>query len=402
MIRNGHHGILAINTGSSSLKVALYSTGRGEGLLFSAQVNRIGIPGGSIRAFDSSGKGLLDRSSNFSDHCAALKATLQLLREANYEIGAIGHRVVHGGRYTEPQVVTPQLISALRELAPIDPDHVPQAIAAIEAMQQKAPQMPQVACFDTAFHRQMPRVAQICPLPSEFFEKGILRYGFHGLSYEYVVSELQRLDPELADGRVIIAHLGSGASMAALHHGGSRDTTMGFTPTSGLLMATRSGDIDPGVLLYLMEEKKMTAKAVNHLLNKESGLLGISGISGDMQDLLQRKNDDPRATLAVELFCARARKYLGAYAAALGGLDALVFTAGIGEHAPEIRESICSGLEFMGVKLDPVRNREHAPVISADDSQVQVRVMKANEELMIARHTARLVASERDQKRNVS
>jgi acetate kinase len=253
----------------------------------------------------------------------------------------------------------------------------------------------QAACFDTAFHRQMPQVAQVCPLPTHFYNDGILRYGFHGLSYEYVISELRRLDGKLAEGRVVIAHLGNGASMAALHQGNSVDTSMGFTPTAGLLMGTRSGDIDPGVLLYLIEEKKMSAKAVNHLLNKDSGLLGVSGISEDMQDLLERRGSDSGAALAVELFCRRAKKYLGAYAALLGGLDAVVFTAGTGEHAPDVRESICSGLEFMGLQLDPARNRESAPVISAKGSQVKVRVIRTNEELMIARHTAALLASQR-------
>ena len=285
------------------------------------------------------------------------------------------------------------VMSALREFKPIVPDHVPQAISAIETVGRGHPSLIQVACFDTAFHRQMPQAAQLCPLPARFYDDGVLRYGFHGLSYEYVISELRRLDGRLADGRVVIAHLGKGASIAALHHGKSVDTTMGFTPTAGLLMGTHSGDIDPGVLLYLIEEKKMTAKAVNHLLNKDSGLLGVSGISEDMQELLQRGKRDSRAALAIELFCLREKKYLGAYAALLGGLDAMVFTAGIGEHAPEVRERICSGLQFMGVQLDAALNLEAAPGISASDSQVKVRVIKTNEELMIARHTARLVAS---------
>jgi acetate kinase len=384
--------ILAINSGSSSLKVSLYDIDTTEQVLLAAEVRRIGIPGGRIRATDAQGKTLLDQPVNLADHAAALNTTLKWLRDRNQEINAVGHRIVHGGPdYTEPQVITRELVSALQELAPIDPDHLPQAIAAIEAVRREHPPLLQVACFDTGFHRQMPQVAQVCPLPARFHDEGILRYGFHGLSYEYVMSELCRLDDALADGRVVIAHLGNGASMAAIHRGRSLDTTMGFTPTAGLLMGTRSGDIDPGVLLYLIEEKKMTAKAVNDLLNRQSGLLGISGVSEDMQDLLERKQRDSRAALAVELFCVRAKKYLGAYASLLGGLDVVVFTAGIGEHAPEIRERICSGLEFMGLKLDPARNCENAPVISAKNSQVKVRVIRTNEELMIARHTARLV-----------
>jgi len=392
MVQDGQQRILAINSGSSSLKVSLYRVAESEEILLSVEIRRIGIPGGRMVVTDAQGKTLLDHSMEFADQAAALKTTLGWLREQHQEIHAVGHRVVHGGpHYTEPQTVTPELLSVLHELIPLDPDHLPQAIAAIEAVRREHPSLPQVACFDTAFHRCMPKVAQLCPLPMRFYEEGVLRYGFHGLSYEYVMSELRRLDGALADGRVVVAHLGNGASMAAIHRGVSQDTTMGFTPTAGLLMGTRSGDIDPGVLLYLIEEKKMTAKAVNSLLNKQSGLLGISGISEDMQDLLEREKKDSRAALAIELFCLRAKKYLGACAAAFGGLDLVVFTAGIGEHAPEIRERICSGLGFMGLELDPGRNRENAPVISAKRSQVEVRVIKTNEELMIARHTARLI-----------
>jgi acetate kinase len=389
--------ILAINSGSSSLKVALYEIDKTEKLNVAIRVRRIGIPGGRIRASDAQGETLLDREVNLPDHVAALSAVLQWLGHEKHEILAVGHRVVHGGpHYSEPQVITEAVMSALRELTPIDPDHMPQAISAIETVKREHPSLMQAACFDTAFHRHMPLVAQVCPLPSQFYDDGVLRYGFHGLSYEYVISELRRLDGELADGRVVIAHLGNGASMAALHQGHSVDTSMGFTPTAGLLMGTRSGDIDPGVLLYLLEEKKMSAKEVNHLLNKDSGLLGISGISEDMQDLIEHADDNCRAGLAVELFCFRAKKCLGAYAALLGGLDVVVFTAGIGEHAPEVRERICSGLQFMGLQLDPARNRETAPVISAKTSQVKVRVIKTNEELMIARHTARLMGSQRN------
>jgi acetate kinase len=385
--------ILAINSGSSSLKIGLYEIDKVEKVLVSIEVRRIGIPGGRIQATDALGKTLVDRQVDFPDQAAALNTTLRWLRDEHYEIDAVGHRVVHGGpRYSEPRVITSQLMAVLRGLTPIDPDHLPQAISAIETVKLEHPTIAQVACFDTAFHRHMPQVAQVCPLPVEFYEEGVLRYGFHGLSYEYVISELRRLDGALADGRVVIAHLGNGASMVALHQGKSMDTTMGFTPTAGLLMGTRSGDIDPGVLLYLIEEKKMSAKAVNLLLNKQSGLRGISGISEDMQDLLEREKYDSHAALAVELFCLRAKKYLGAYAAALGGLDALVFTAGIGEHAAEVRRRICSELDFMGLKLDASRNRKNAPVISEKHSKVTIRVIKTNEELMIARHTARLIA----------
>lgn len=391
MSRDRHKRVLAINSGSSSLKVSLYRIGESEQVALSVEVRRIGIPGGRIRVMNALGETLLDRDEEFPDQAAALNATLHWLKGKNHEMDAIGHRVVHGGpRYSEPHIITAELLAALRELIPIDPDHMPQAIAAIESASRQHPSLPQVACFDTAFHRRMPQVAQLCPLPARFYDEGVQRYGFHGLSYEYVLSELRRLDGALADGRVVIAHLGNGASMVALQHGRSMDTTMGFTPTAGLLMGTRSGDIDPGALLYLIEEKKMTAKAVNHLLNKESGLLGVSGISEDMQDLLERENSDSRAALAVEFFCHRAKKYLGAYAAALGGLDAVVFTGGIGEHAAEVRERICSGLKFMGLQLEPASNNRNASVISLKSSPVKVRVIKTNEEVMIARHTAKL------------
>ena len=384
--------VLAINSGSSSLKVSLYAIEEAEKLLLSLEVRRIGIPGGRIRAVDAGSRVWLDQSLDAPDHAAALRSALAWLRSQGQPIDAIGHRIVHGGpHYSEPQLVTPELIAALRDLVPLDPDHLPQAIRAIEVTEKEHPSLPQVACFDTAFHRHMPPVAQRCPLPEKFYEEGVQRYGFHGLSYEYILSELQHLEPTLADGRLVIAHLGNGASMAAVHRGHSVDTSMGFTPTAGLLMGARSGDIDPGVLLYLLEEKKMTVAEVSDLLNKQSGLLGVSGLSEDMQDLLSREKDDPRAALAVELFCQRAKKYLGAYAAALGGLDLLVFTGGIGEHAAPVREHICSGLEFMGLMMDPVANQASASVISAEKSPTQIRVVKTNEELVIARHAARLV-----------
>jgi acetate kinase len=384
--------VLAINSGSSSLKVSLYTINGGEKLLLSLEVRRIGIPGGRIRAVDNQGEVQLDEPLDAPDHAAALRFALAWLRSQKQPLDAIGHRIVHGGpHYSEPQLVTAELMAALRDLVPLDPDHLPQAIRAIEVTEKEHPSLPQVACFDTAFHRRMPPVAQRCPLPEKFHDEGVQRYGFHGLSYEYVLSELRHLEPTLADSRLVIAHLGNGASMAAVQEGQSVDTSMGFTPTAGLLMGTRSGDIDPGVLLYLLEEKKMTVAEVSGLLNKKSGLLGVSGLSEDMQDLLSREKDDSGAALAVELFCHRAKKYLGAYAAALGGLDLLVFTGGIGEHAAQVRERICSGLEFMGLVMDSAANQADAPVISTQNSQTQIRVMKTNEELVIARHAARLV-----------
>jgi acetate kinase len=303
------------------------------------------------------------------------------------DLAAVGHRIVHGGhRHREPQRVTPEVVADLRALVPIDPNHLPHAIAAIEAVGRAYPAVPQVVCFDTAFHSRMPRVARLYALPRQLAQEGIVRYGFHGLSYEYVMEELRRLDPEAFDARVVVAHLGSGASMAAVRGGVGVDTTMGFTPTGGLVMGTRSGDLDPSVPLFLLEERSLTPTEVSDLLNKQAGLLGVSGTSADMRDLLDRETDDGRA--------AQAKKFLGALAAALGGLDALVFTGGIGEHSATVRERICEGLEFLGIRLDPDRNAAHAPVISSDDATVRVRVVPTDEDLMVARHTRRLIEQE--------
>ena len=269
---------------------------------------------------------------------------------------------------------------------PLDPDHLPAAIRGIKFIAKKFPELPQVACFDTAFHSSLPKVARMYALPGNLYDQGILRYGFHGLSYEYVMGELQALEAQLASGRVIIAHLGNGASMVAVNEGKSIDTSMGFTPLEGLVMGTRSGDVDPGLLLYLLEQKKMSAKETSTMLNKESGLLGVSGTSGDMRNLLEKMQQDSRAGEAVELFCYRAKKYIGAYAAVLGGLDVLVFAGGIGERAPVVRKWICDGLDFLGVRLDALSNEANAALISSPASAVQVRVIKTNEDLMIVRH----------------
>ena len=331
---------------------------------------------------------------NFSDHGAALEAVLAWLQRnrPDLSLNAVGHRVVHGGiHYSEPHRVTPELIATLRKLVPIAPGHLPQAIQAIQVTRRIYPDLAQVACFDTAFHRRMPRIAQICPLPRHLTDEGVIRYGFHGLSYEYVIQQLRSTAPEEAEGRIIIAHLGNGASMAALRGGISIDTTMSFTPAGGLMMGTRPGDLDPGILLYLLIERGMTPDALNELINRQAGLLGVSGISEDMHDLIEKESSDGHAAEAIALFCYQARKYLGALAVALGGLDTFVFTGGIGEHAAAIRLRICESLEFLGIRLDPRRNEAHAPVISREGSLVTVRVMKTDEDLMIARHTRDLI-----------
>ena len=385
--------ILTINTGSSSLKAALYEMSEPASLKLSVEVSRLGVQDSRMQITDASGATLLDQRNELPHHHAALKALFDWLAQHGEEQGlaAVGHRIVHGGhRYRQPQFITPDLLAGLQELLPLDHDHLSQALNGIQFVKRFNPALPQVVCFDTAFHQQMPKVARTYALPQNFYDEGLQRFGFHGLSYEYITEQLRALDGAAAEGRVIIAHLGNGASMAALRGGKSIDTSMGFTPAEGLMMGTRAGDIDSGLLLYLLEEKQMTPAAVKTLLNQQAGLLGVSGTSADMRDLLEREATDERAAAAIELFCYRAKKYLGAYAATLGGVERLVFTGGIGAHAAAIRERICAGLEFLGIKLDAARNQAAAPVISSDDSRVKVRVIKTNEDLMIARHTIEL------------
>jgi len=387
--------LLTINTGSSTLKAALYHIAETERRDLAIQFERIGHPDSHVRITDAGGKAILDAQRDLRDHDAVLGALIAWLREhqAQYSFDAVGHRVVHGGpHFREPARVTTDLIGALRQLTTIDPDHLPQALGAIEAVSRVFPEVPQVACFDTAFHRHMPRVAQRYALPQQYEDAGVIRYGFHGLSYEFIMQALRAETHVTADGQVIIAHLGNGASMVAVRGGVSIDTTMGFTPTGGLVMGTRSGDLDPGVPLYLLRAQGMTADDLSALVNNEAGMLAVSGTSGDMRDLLEKERSDPRAAEAVALFCYQAKKFVGALAAALGGLDTLIFTGGIGEHAAPVRERICAGLDFLGIRLDPARNSAHASIISRDDSPVTVRVMPTDEDLMIARHTYELLA----------
>jgi acetate kinase len=396
----GARRLLTINTGSSSLKAALYRLREDttETPELRAEASRIGGRDGGLRFANARGETLDERRDDLPDHAAALDALLSRLRDRGLDqddLAAVGHRIVHGGdRYREPQRVTPEVLAGLRALVPIDPNHLPQAITAIEAVGRAYPVVPQVVCFDTAFHSRMPRVARLYALPRRLAEEGIIRYGFHGLSYEYVVGELRRVDREAYDGRLVVAHLGNGASIAAVRGGVGVDTTMGFTPTGGLVMGTRSGDLDPSVPLFLLEERGLTPTEVGDLLSKQAGLLGVSGTSADMRDLLEREAYDVRAAEAVALFCYQAKKFLGALAAALGGLDALVFTGGIGENSATVRERVCEGLGFLGIRLDPDRNAAHAPVISNEDASVIVRVVPTDEDLMVARHTRRLIEQE--------
>jgi acetate kinase len=386
--------ILTINCGSSTLKFELFEVVDDERSLARGIVDRIGGHG-SVELSSEGGERTIQPTAT-ADHGEAALQAIHLLGSSGLLGGleAVGHRVVHGGtRFSGPALLDAEAERAIEELAELAPLHNGPALAAIRAVREAlGPKMPQAAAFDSTFHSRMPRVARLFALPHRFLEEGILRYGFHGLSYEYVMGELTALDPDGATGRIVIAHLGNGASMVAVRGGVGVDTTMGFTPTGGLAMGTRPGDLDPGVLLYLLEEKGLSPSEMGELINRQSGLLGVSETSADMRDLLAREADDPRAADAVALFCYQAKKFLGALAAALGGLDTLVFTGGIGEHASTVRERICIGLEFLGVRLAPDRNAAQAPIISGDDGQVTVRVMPTDEDLMIARHTIRLMS----------
>jgi len=295
-------------------------------------------------------------------------------------------------RHIQPEIVTQDLLDELNRIRPYDPDHLPREIELIEAFRLRFPQLPQVACFDTAFHQTMPRVAKLLPIPRRFDAQGVQRYGFHGLSYAYLMEELVRLgDPAASKGHVILAHLGNGASLAAVRDGMSIDTSMGFTPTAGLVMSTRSGDLDPGLAPYLERTEHLTTQQFYKMVNHESGLLGISETSSDMRDLLAQEADDVRSAEAVELFCYQAKKWIGSFAAVLGGLDTLVFAGGIGEHCPVIRKRICEGLGFLGLELHNGRNAKTAALISRDSSRIKVRVIRTDEELMIARSAGRIV-----------
>jgi acetate kinase len=387
--------ILTINGGSSSLKFALFESTDSFARLLSGRIERIGLEGARWVLAPASGareEGRVDAP----DQKAAVRLLIDWLERSGgfTEIATIGHRIVHGGsRYHQPERVTAELIEELHRISSYDPDHLPGEIDLIEAFRNRDPNLPQVACFDTAFHHDMPRVARIVPIPRRFEAAGVRRYGFHGLSYAFLIEELARVaSPEEARGRVILAHLGAGASLAAVQGGRSIDTTMGFTPTAGLVMGTRSGDVDPGVVRFLSQAEGMTADQFDNLVNHESGLLGVSETSSDVRDLLARQDVDVRAAEAIELFCYQAKKWIGAYAAALGGIDTLVFAGGIGEHAPEIRQRICAGLAFLGIALDDGRNASGALLISTDQGPVKVRVIRTDEELMIARAAAHLMA----------
>jgi acetate kinase len=386
--------ILTINGGSSSIKFALYQMGEPLQRNLHGTVDRIGMSGTTLTFDDPAANRRESRRLDASDHKSAAKFLMDWLeRQHGLEsVRAVGHRVVHGMQHTAPELVTQALLDELDRISPYDPDHLPSEIELIEAFRQRHPKLPQVACFDTAFHRTMPRVAKLLPIPRRYDAKGVERYGFHGLSYAYLMEELARLgDPAATAGRVILAHLGNGASLAAVRDGKSLDTSMGFTPTAGLVMSTRSGDLDPGLAPYLARTEHMTTQQFYEMVNHRSGLLGVSETSSDMRDLLEQEASDIRAAEAVALFCYQAKKWVGSFAAALGGLDTLVFAGGIGENAPLVRARICEGLGFLGIEIGERRNAGNAAVISTDASRVTVRVIPTDEDLMIARSVRRIL-----------
>lgn len=386
---------LVLNAGSSSLKFCVFSRPSGANWRVESrgQIEGIGTSP-RLKAKDAENNTLIAEklSASVNDGRKATESLAAWLRSqyGGARVLGVGHRVVHGGsRFAAPVIITPEVLTELRRLVPLAPLHQPYNLAAIEAVSERIPAVPQVACFDTSFHRGQPEVAEIIPLPRQVSSGGVQRYGFHGLSYEYIASVLPEIAPEIATGKVIVAHLGSGASLCALKNGKSMDSTLGFTALDGLCMGTRPGALDPGVVLYLFQQLGLSANEVETILYKKSGLAGISGISSDMRDLLG--NEDPRAKLAVDYFVYQCSKQIGALAAVLGGINGLVFTAGIGENSAEIRQRICTASAWLGIELDERANEAGGPRISTPRSQASAWVIPTNEELMIARHTARLL-----------
>jgi acetate kinase len=387
--------ILTINGGSSSIKFALFESGESLRRILEGAIERIGFSEATLKVKGSNQAGDFSRIVAAPDHTVAVGVLMDWIDEhiGPNTLAAAGHRVVHGGpKYYQPQRITPEMVEELRRLTPFDPEHMPEEILLTEAFHRRFPDLPQVACFDTAFHHDLPRVAQQLPIPRRYEAQGVRRYGFHGLSYASLIEELARVaGKKLAQGRVILAHLGNGASLAAVHHGESVDTSMSFTPTGGVPMSTRSGDLDPGLVWYLSRTESMNTKQFNEMTNFHSGLLGVSETSSDMRDLLENESRDVRAAEAVALFCYQIKKWIGAFAAALGGLDTLVFAGGIGENAPPVRARICDGLGFLGIEIDGTQNDASESLISKTGSQVAVRIIRTDEELMIARSVRRVL-----------
>ncbi|MDB6057583.1 MAG: Acetate kinase [Verrucomicrobiales bacterium] len=385
--------ILTINGGSSSLKFAIFATGHGKPQrTVSGEIERIGLPNPTLRVGSSR------RPVKVQNHAEALALVLEQINETPgaKDLSAVAHRVVHGGPlYRQHQPVNAAMLAELERLSPFDPEHLPADISLIRCCTEAFPAVPQFACFDTAFHRDLPRVAYLLPIPRKYEKRGIRRYGFHGLSCSWLMQQLkERAGEEAARGRVVIAHLGNGASMTAVHNGRSVDTTMSFTPTAGLVMSRRTGDLDPSLAAYLIRIEKMSVDDFQHMVNAESGLLGISETSSDMRDLLDAQQNDARAADAVDSFCYNAKKHLAGLAAVLGGLDTLIFSAGIGENNAEVRARICHGLEFLGIELDSIANNQNGAIISKKTSKATVHVIKTDEEMYIAQTITALLRNE--------
>lgn len=392
--------ILAINGGSSSIRFALYAMDNLSqsctGLLLRGKINRIGLSGTKFIVNDAAREIQYEKNINTVAYEAVVAILLTWFEAQPWfkTVQAAGHRVVHGMAYKVPQRVTPAVLETLYQMIPFDPVHMSYEINLIHSIQKRHPTLLQIVCFDTAFHSEMPRIATLLPIPRCYEAKGVKRYGFHGLSYSYLMEELIRLgDSYATKGRVILAHLGNGASMVAVLDGKSIDTSMGFTPASGLVMSNRSGDIDPGLISFMQRSEQMSVAQFEHMVNYASGLLGISETSSDMHDLLDLEKKDSRAAQAIALFCYQAKKWIGSFAAALGGLDTLVFAGGIGENAPLIRKRICDGLGFLDIELNPTCNSKNTALISKETSRVKVRVIHTDEELMIARSVYQLLGA---------
>jgi acetate kinase len=387
--------VLTINGGSSSIRFAVFAANRPPKRLLQGKIDRIGSRDANLAVEHGDGSPIRIPAETAGRSAADFLLDWLQSQPSFDTVGGVGHRVVHGMLHSDPERVTAELLTELKRDIPFDPEHLPRELDLIEAVQRRHGRLPQVVCFDTAFHRSMPQVATQLPIPRRFAAAGVQRYGFHGLSYTFLMQELTRLgDPAAAAGRVILAHLGSGASLAAVRNGRCIDTSMGFTPTAGLVMGTRSGDLDPGLMSFLASSGGMSPAEFRTMANHESGMLGISETSADVRDLLARENSDPRAAQALAVFCYQAKKWIGAYAAALGGIDTLVFAGGIGENAAAVRKRICEGLEFLGIEIDGSANDRHAPRISADGGRVAVRVIRTDEETVIAASTLRLLGLE--------
>jgi len=395
-VKTENKNILTINGGSSSIKIAVYKSVAAPERIISCQLERIGSSNPVLVFTDPDNLQKKSESVKASNMTEAVDVLINWLDKKNSfeNLAAIGHRIVHGMEYTEAQFISDSLLAELEKIVPYDPDHLPGEIELIKALRKKIPLLPQIACFDTAFHTSMPRIAKLLAIPRRFDREGIRRYGFHGLSFSYLMEELARKgEPAVKNGRIILAHLGNGASLAAVRNGSCIDTSMGFTPSAGLMMGTRPGDLDPGIASIIMNKEGLTPDGYNDLINHACGLLGVSETSSDMQDLLAWESEDIRAAEAVNLFCYQVKKWIGSYTAVLGGLDALIFSGGIGEHAAQIRSRICEGLQFMGIELNENQNESGDQIISSERSGVKVYVIPTDEELMIAKMVNRVLSN---------